>query len=198
MTDDKSANRKCYGKGLYTGLALAGVDNPKEFMNAIKFRDIENSLSGISRKVYMAIPIGELWTRRQISAELFRQGITAQVSVVDGCLRSLVDSGVVREERDGYRRALSDKPKETRQVSAEPKAEKTALRAVPKAAPADESILGKLAQIAADLRAKGDELHAKAGEVETVALWAEDQIQKNGEGASELRKLKAMLKSIME
>lgn len=109
--DDKGASRRCYGKGLFAGLSLAGIENPKEFMNAIKFRDIENGLTGIARKVYMAIPIGEAWERKQIAAELFRAGVKIESRAIDGCLLSLIESGIVREERGSYRRVLADKPR---------------------------------------------------------------------------------------
>ncbi len=57
-----------------------------------------DSQSAIARKVLTIVPIQEAWTRQQIHTELHR---STQASIegrtVDGCLRALTESGLVRE-----------------------------------------------------------------------------------------------------
>ena len=51
----------------------------------------------IAQRVLNCVPKSEPWTKRKIHIEAARQGIQQGIKVVDGCLKSLCDSGLIKE-----------------------------------------------------------------------------------------------------
>lgn len=72
-------------------------------MKKSRYDALVASLSGVMRGVFDAVPVQERWSIQAISDELRRQSKTAiDRRVLQGCLDSLVDVGLVREGPDGH------------------------------------------------------------------------------------------------
>ena len=79
----------------------------------------------IAQRVLNCVPKSEPWTKRKIHIEAARQGIQQGIKVVDGCLKSLCDSGLIKEPKPGsfvQVSATPDSPK-LESVKAKPKAD---------------------------------------------------------------------------
>lgn len=70
-------------------------------MTPARHAELIRSLTGISRKVYEATPIGDPWSVTTICSELYRQGTRTDLKVTAGCLASLKSDGLVREPLAG-------------------------------------------------------------------------------------------------
>ncbi len=70
-------------------------------MNQARLSSLLNGLSGIALKVYEAVPITEIWTKKQITAELIRSGVHTDMRTIEGCLAKLVDKKLIRERGIG-------------------------------------------------------------------------------------------------
>lgn len=71
-------------------------------MTATRMRILENQQTGVARKVYEAVPINEQWPTKQIIAELHRQGLVHDFSIVGKYLNNLKESGLIKEMSRGY------------------------------------------------------------------------------------------------
>ena len=147
-------------------------------MNSARMRAIEEGQTGIAKKVLSSVPIQESWTARQIVSDIARSGSRPDPHIVEGCLNTLCDSGLVRERLRGYFQRT--KPKEEKVVSI------AATSAQPKE-PIDP--LTKLGNIASSLRAMADE-------IEDVALAIEERQTATTEEIAKLRQLKALLRDL--
>ncbi|HFK9714511.1 TPA: hypothetical protein ACG06B_004341 [Pseudomonas aeruginosa] len=67
--------------------------------------------TGIAKKVYECVPISEPWRSFQVLTALRNMtGSTPDVRIVQGCLRDLVDSGLIRRTgTDHYQRIQVEK-----------------------------------------------------------------------------------------
>lgn len=163
-------------------------------MNASRMAEAERSLTSVARKVLDVTPIAEPWTIGSIINELSRKGIRLDYDVVQGCLVSLRDDGLVREvEKNIYQRA---QPKPLI-VKAKP------LRAVEPPAPepdpeppAPTEPLVDIGTLAVRMRAQAEVLMAMADELERVGLEFEARVEHANEDGAKLRQLQALLKSI--
>ncbi len=70
-------------------------------MNQARLSSLLHGLSGIALKVYEAVPITEIWTKKQITAELIRSGVHTDMRTIEGCLAKLVDKKLIRERGIG-------------------------------------------------------------------------------------------------
>lgn len=147
----------------------------------------ENILSGqtnLARKVFAAVPKQEYWSVGQISNEMNRvEKHNMSKGEITGCLRSLVDAGLVAEQ--GVLTFCSKvKPEPMKQGPIMPKAEVAA--PAPKA-----SLMDRLFAEAAGLRKTADSLEAIALDVDTA-------IQEAKQGSTEkLRKLQGAMRELM-
>ena len=66
-------------------------------MNHVRFEMIHRGQTSVAQKVYEAIPIAEAWSLSQINSELGRCGSSITYRVVEGCIKALVESGIVIE-----------------------------------------------------------------------------------------------------
>ena len=58
---------------------------------------IERGLTGVASRVLDFVPLDDCWTPSQIHSEIMRQkGTSPGVPVVEGCLASLLESGLVK------------------------------------------------------------------------------------------------------
>ena len=147
-------------------------------MNSARMRAIEEGQTGIAKKVLSSVPIQESWTARQIISDIARSGSRPDPHIVEGCLSTLCDSGLVRERPRGYFQRIKPKEKKVVSIAAAP--------AQPKE-PVDP--LTKLSNIASSLRTLADE-------IEDVALTIEERQTATTEEIAKLRQLKALLRDL--
>lgn len=62
--------------------------------------------SALAQKVFASIPADEFWTLQQIQGELIRRGRHMAYNVMQGCVRCLVNAGLVDEEGVRFRAAF--------------------------------------------------------------------------------------------
>lgn len=63
------------------------------------------SQTGVARRYFEAVPINEYWSLISISKEINRMyGTAVDAPSLQGTLKSLVESGLIRENRDGWSR----------------------------------------------------------------------------------------------
>lgn len=198
----ESSRRASYGRGVADGLRMAGVTNPGEYMNASKLARVESGLNTMARKVLEAVPKKEVWTKSQIARELHRSGSSsAGRDVVDGCLNTLKESGLIREPEHGSFIRVSTREPTVVTVTKKPfttptaKEENEPMPTIPTRADAaapvspEPDTLSRLANLGALLRRAADECDA-------IALDVESRVQAAKQDGEQLRQLKQLLKSI--
>ena len=186
--DDLKQNRRVFGRGVMAGLTLAGITNPREFMNATKARQAEQSLNGAARKVLAALPFDEAVSATSLVGRMKANGQNMDVAVVAGSLGSLKQHGLARE------------PTKERYIRVEIREAQPVVKPMPAAVPAtpDEpepsmEPLDRMARLAVRVRSMADEFRAIADEVEDVALGVEERIKAISGGAEKLAMLKKLL-----
>ena len=188
ISEAEAKRRAAYGKGLADGMRIASEGGRQ--VSAVPAKTAEDGLTGLSRKVYCAVPISEAWTATQICAELRRTGVSgADRRAVDSCLHLLSERKLLKETARGtyMRAAVKTKPQPMEKAMPTPNVVQMADKAPPQANEPDG--LGKLAAIAGTLRRLADQ-------VETAALELEEKAAMSQEDAVKLRQLQALLKSI--
>lgn len=153
--------------------------------------------TGIAKKVYECVPLQEAWQAFQIMQALKNMtGSLADVRVVQGCLNSLVDSGLIRQTgRQFYQRIqVEEKQKapEPKMPAIQQKTEKPVLVPATKAAGPME-ILGELS---VEIVGMAEHLKNLARRVEDAALAIEQERENNSENLEKLRQLQSILKSL--
>jgi len=189
VTPTEQSRRMSFGRGVMEGLRMAGIQNPGDVMNAAKLARIESGLNSMAKKVLGAVPIQAPWSKEQIVSELRRAGATVDRAVVDGCLITLCERGLVKEPSRGsfirvIARLITQATEEFHEMSAtaSPAATKQPQPPVPER---DDS-LSRLANLGALLRRAADECDA-------IALDVEARVQAAGKEGETLRQLKALL-----
>lgn len=191
MTAEAEKFRSVYGRGFYDGKRKV-----LEQMNNARYASIERGLTGVARKVFEVIPYGTPWSTQQIASELARLGSHVDFKVVSGCLNSLHEQGMVREQGNGIwlRTAAPQMPQLVKpEKKEEPMVAKVAEVATV-AAPADP--MDKLARIAAEARTLAAAATSIANLIEEVAIETESRIEKVQADTSKLRQLQELLKSL--
>lgn len=182
---DAEKVRRVYGRGFADGRKEAAHQ-----MNNARVQSIERGLSSIARKVLEATPVSEWWSVSVIATEVHRQhGSGPDPRVVNGCLRALVESGLVREgeanhfQRTYPRPALVPKPQKEAHV-AKPTA--AAKDPDPPTAEQPESPIDMIAKIAASMRNLAQQL-------DDAALSIEERLGRESEDSAKLRQLRQLL-----
>lgn len=156
-------------------------------MTPAKHRRLLEGQATNARKVYHAVPIAETWTVKQIMSELSREGTALPVNILEGCLRSLHENGLIRGSFDrGFQRVAL-----TPRAQGEPPA--PALSVVRHAdrdphnndvknlvvEPRQEiTAMDKLAQLASELRQISTTATALAARADDIAIEIEEAQQK--------------------
>lgn len=187
-----NAIRRVYGRGLLDGLALAGIENPRDYMNTNKLLEAERSLNGMATKVLNAVPIGEAWTPGQICGELKRIGGNPDMRVITGCLNTLKTQGLIKEPEAGtfQRVKITIRTPAVKLVRDEPAP--AAAPATPAQAEADT--MDKIGAIAAGLRALAHQANQIADQIDTVAVEVEERFEKERASSAGLRELQSVLR----
>lgn len=145
------------------------------------------------RKVYAVVPIAEAWTIAQIIGELARTGIKQDTHHVDGCVKTLVEAGLVKLDstRRAYQRIYCFP--EVKQEAAAPgelahNKEPSPMSAAP--APKKIDPLTKLTQHAGFLRNLADD-------IDEAVLEAMAQLEAaKSEGGAELARIRGALQTL--
>lgn len=160
-------------------------------MTATRIRILENQQTGIAKKVYGAVPINEAWPSKSIVAELARQGQVRDFSIIEGCLNTLKEVGLIREAAPGHFQRV--KPKPTVEKEAEPMTTKP-LNQPTKSEPTEP--VDRLAAIGTKLRGLSQLFLELADDIDEATLAFEEKASGNDEELAKLRQLKGLLKSL--
>lgn len=160
-------------------------------MTATRIRILENQQTGVAKKVYGAVPINEAWPSKSIVTELTRQGQVRDFSIVEGCLNTLKEVGLIRETAPGYFQRV--KPKPTVEKEAEPMTTKP-LNQPAKSEPTEP--VDRLAAIGTKLRSLSKTFLELADDIDEATLAFEEKASGNDEELAKLRQLKGLLKSL--
>lgn len=159
-------------------------------MSAARLKQLEAGQTSMARKVLDAVPKAEIWSIAQITTELGRVGNNMTRSVVEGCLRTLVEAGLVQELQGGFRR-----------VAARPEPQPVAsttikLASVPTQEAPVQTPMEKLVVLAADLRSLAAEAESMAVRVEELGVELDDKLKAVDEEGATFRQLKVLLNKI--
>ena len=160
-------------------------------MTATRIRILENQQTGVAKKVYGAVPINEAWPSKSIVAELTRQGQVRDFSIIEGCLNTLKEVGLIKEMSPGHFQRV--KPKPTAEKEAEPMSTKP-LNPPTKSEPAEP--VDRLAAIGTKLRGLSQMFLELADDIDEATLAFEEKASGNDEELAKLRQLKNVLKSL--
>ena len=160
-------------------------------MTATRIRILENQQTGVAKKVYGAVPINEAWPSKSIVAELTRQGQVRDFSIIEGCLNTLKEVGLIRETAPGYFQRV--KPKPTVEKEAGPMTTKP-LNQPTKSEPTEP--VDRLAAIGTKLRGLSKVFLELADDIDEATLAFEEKASGNDEELAKLRQLKGLLKSL--
>ena len=159
-------------------------------MTATRIRILENQQTGVAKKVYGAVPINEAWPSKSIVAELTRQGQVRDFSIIEGCLNTLKEVGLIKEMSPGHFQRV--KPKPTAEKEAEP------MTTPPKTPTKSESTepMDRLVAIGTKLRGLSQMFLELADDIDEATLAFEEKASGNDEELAKLRQLKGLLKSL--
>ena len=160
-------------------------------MTATRIRILENQQTGVAKKVYGAVPINEAWPSKQIVMELTRQGQVRDFSIIEGCLNTLKEVGLIKEMSPGHFQRVK------------PKAEPMSTKPLNPVIPPNSSIKGeptepvdRLAAIGTKLRGLSQMFLELADDIDEAALAFEEKTSGNDEELAKLRQLQTLLKSL--
>ena len=160
-------------------------------MTTTRIRILENQQTGVAKKVYGAVPINEAWPSKAIVAELTRQGQVRDFSIIEGCLNTLKEVGLIKETAPGHFQRVKPKPiveKEAEPMTTTPS--KTSAEGEP-TEPVD-----RLAAIGTKLCGLSQMFLELADDIDEAALAFEEKTSGNDEELAKLRQLKNVLKSL--
>ena len=160
-------------------------------MTATRIRILENQQTGVAKKVYGAVPINEAWPSKSIVAELTRQGQVRDFSIIEGCLNTLKEVGLIREVSPGCFQRV--KPK-TEPMSTKPLNPVIPPNSSVKREPTEP--VDRLAAIGTKLRGLSQMFIELADDIDEAALAFEEKTSGNDEELAKLRQLKNVLKSL--
>lgn len=189
--------RRAYGRGYHD--AMRSISKEQDMTNQARLDEAERSLSGIAQKVLDCTPKAEAWTVAQISGELRRAGKNIDLSVVAGCLSTMLRSGLVREPQSGsFIRVVGKQKPVLAAVPAEP-AEPAGLESTTepqRPAVDDRGTLAKLADLSCGVRAMALQFADLARAIDDVAIEVEERMQAVNADSQKLAQLRALLKGI--
>lgn len=177
-------------------------------MSATRFRQISQGQTAIAMRVYEAIPISAPMGVHQIRGEMKRLGIpTPTLDVMQGCIRTLIEGGLVKEQPAGQYAREPVKPEPMQQ----PRPILHAVHTTPKEEPMAQADAAKknvhspidllapvvqqiktMADVAAELVTRA---RSAANDIENIAADLEDKVS-DPEELAKLRQLNNLLKGL--
>lgn len=175
-------------------------------MNIAKLKSRLDGQTSIAKKVYECVPAQEFWSAGQICEELGRKGQTPNKRVVEGCLSTLKESGLVLEQGHGYFKAIVLKKKPTLEAvpfavytaDSNEEVEVNTVKAVEKKPVVKRSPIEILSGLASKIENMMDEMDDLKKEIEDAALEITEQMQADDDKIKQLRQLQALLKNLGE
>lgn len=149
-------------------------------------------MNGVARRVFDAVPIKTPWGVAEIHNEIVRSGHSRMdIRVLQGCLRALVDTGLVRERQGLFVRTAVRvaTPAANDNTTSQPDTPMPAIKQ-------DPTALEQLAILADQARKMAKDLQAYADMIDTVALNVDKHIEQSQAGAAKLRQLQSLLKDL--
>ncbi|CAB4134781.1 hypothetical protein UFOVP274_61 [uncultured Caudovirales phage] len=171
-------------------------------MNYAKFNSIYQGLTSVSRKVYNAVPIGESWTPAWIASEIGRTGTAPEMKIIQGCLTSLKDNGLISEtplgkfSRKAVKMTPVIKPEEIKVFKHKPAVTVIKAEPVEEETVEIESNIDKLASLAKRTIEVSNMLKILAADIENAALAIEEQNQARDKENAKIQQLVQLLKSL--
>lgn len=212
MNEEREKLNRVYGKGFIDGMKAAGkelVDQSvkEKVLNQSKFDSLYRGVTDQAKKVYQAVPITEQWSSAQIIAEINRTGKSCEQRVVQGCLASLKESGLIKEPSIGHwirtevrtKQLHSITPMKTVRAFTPPKEEETTVanNVQPIAQPKSETTaLERISNLSAQLPPIIQSLQKLAADIEATAIEIEESIEKTNKDNAKLRQLQELLKAL--
>lgn len=164
-------------------------------MTPSKKQSLMQGQTGVAKKVYECVPIGEPWSACRVMAAMRNlTGSTPDSRIVSGCLVSLVDSGLIKKlGHDHFQRI----PVDTKQKNQEPTMAKPQLKLE---VVADQKVPGAplemLGELAGEIVTMADNLKRLASRVEDVALAVEQERESSAKSMEKYRQLRTLLQSL--
>lgn len=202
---EAAKQRRIYGRGLYTGLRLAGIEDPEEFMNAARLKEAEKGQRMNARKVLAQIPTSHRVDSSYVDKRLREQGVQMDRRVLQGCLSSLCGAGLVVERPGGsFVRVVAkekspipqppqeNKKPELKLVSKEPKAAEPTT----KTDDGDNDVLDRFTACADEAKAVAEHAMKLASNIENLALDIASKLDTIRADTAKLEQLRAMLRSL--
>jgi hypothetical protein len=192
---DPEQNKRVYGRGLFDGLRMAGVENPEEFMQASKLVKAEQGLNGVMKKVLDAVPISEAWSKSQVVGELRRTGHNIGADVVESCLNAMRGKGLITEPVRGTFKRIAPKQKPQTEMEEPPMPAPHPFDPINATEPARDP-LSRMADVAKSARSLASALQQLASEVEEIAIASEERLEQISKDTEKLRQLQQLLKTL--
>jgi hypothetical protein len=163
-----------------------------------RFKPVFNGMTSIAQKVYDAVPIQETWSHTEIQTELTRVGLGRDLNVTRGCLRSLVEAGLIIEPQSNHfiRVPVRVKLKLCSQPEEEQETEMASPSAQTSVKNPTQSALEKLGLLAARVNTAASNLKALSSELETAALEIEEMLAAKDAKMVKLTQLQSLLKDL--
>lgn len=159
-------------------------------MTPRRFKALLNEQTITARKVFDAVPQQETWTVNLVQQELHRVNSSLRDRrVIEGCLASLVNSGLVKEPQRGYFTRVKVTEPSADQPQQLEEDEITAM-------PSPQSPLDRLAEIATQVVQHANSLKTLAAQLEAAALDITEQHAKELGQLDKLKQLQTLLKEI--
>ena len=210
MTDrtEEKSHKKVYAAGYFTALRDVGIPDVQQWlaekrngpMNKARFKALFDGQSSIAKKVYGAIDAVELRTSKQIQQDLIRAGIARDFTITEGCINTLVDSGLVQEKRAGYfcRTPIKEK---TTTADRSPEAptneeEQMAEATITQEEPQKQNHIDRLASLAGRVTNIAGMLATLSADIEAAALEIDSQIAADHAKMAKLHQLQSLLKEL--
>jgi predicted transcriptional regulator len=194
MNADPNQHRKVYAKGFFDGVEAAN-----RTMTPTRYQATLSGQTSVAKKVYEHVPALEAWTAIQISQALTRATKSQMdFKILQGCLKALRESGLIRETQRGMFQRVDVKEKlEEPLPRSEPAKSVVApiSPSAPMAAPTKTPI-EILSEISARVVALNGELKKIASDIETAAIVIEEGMAENEENLGKLKQLQSILKSL--
>lgn len=170
-------------------------------MNEARFNAVYSGLTSIARKVYDATPIASEWTASAICAELRRNGINVNLKTVQGCLSSLIGSGLVDERKLGHFirtpvRAAKTVTSEMKTVHAMSAPQENLELPLNTKTPAARTPIDELAELMAEAEKISNDAKKLAENIIVVGSRVEEQMAKDRSDLARLRQLQNLLKEL--
>ena len=206
MNEEREKLNRVYGRGFHDGMKAAVKQLAKPVQEKVvtetKFNSIYRGVTEQAKKVYQAVPITEHWTIGQVMVELHRTGSAKDQRVVNGCLNSLKEVGLIKEPAPGLwvRTEVRTKPLQVVPAPQQSKEETTVppINTQPAPQKTDVTALERIGGLSSQVLVIIQSLHQLAADIEATAIEVEEQMEKINRDSATLKQLQQLLKGLQQ